>query len=130
MVVSSTPLVLDYIISACCVHLGSLCLSVSPIGLWAPSEKGLSELVMNPSVRETQGEILLHHPRAQATWWHSVLAQLTLMPKKRVTSPVSLRPTGSVPRTKSAVGTEVWEQKQHSLPPLVPSGGWHVLSTC
>lgn len=68
MVVSSTPLVSDYIISARCVHLGSLCLSVSPIGLWAPSGKGLSELVMNPSVRETQGEILLHHPRAQGTW--------------------------------------------------------------
>lgn len=73
---------------------------------------------MHLSVRETQDKILLLHPRA---WYMVVLNVGTAEPmtKTKVASPVNPRPTGSVPRTKSAVGTEVQEQKQQTPPPTL-----------
>lgn len=99
--------------------LGSLCLSASPTRPWAPRGKGHSGLVMSLSVRETQDKICYSIP-GPGTWWCSMLAQLNPMTTTRVASPVNPGPMGSVPRTKSAVGTEVQERKQQTPPPSSP----------
>lgn len=62
---------------------------------------------------------MLLHPRA---WYVVVLNAGTAEPHdyNKVASPVNPGPMGSVPRTKSAVGTEVQERKQQTPPPSSP----------